>query len=153
MRHSSRSPHQWSTINGSNKCRIYLCCDTYWCGGCICHCYGRVFVSKHTLDVAKYRSRWLSIEQQLKKGEVSTYQLCVLNADKLLDHALKELGTKGQTMGERMKVTKWNNANAVWSAHKVRNQIAHEADITIEYAEARRALAGFKQGLKDLGAI
>lgn len=108
---------------------------------------------KHALDTQKYRSRWLSIEQQLKKAEPATYQLCVLNADKLLDHALRELGTKGQTMGERMKVTKWTNAHAVWGAHKLRNQIAHEADVSIGYDEARRALAGFKQGLKDVGAI
>lgn len=108
---------------------------------------------KHALDTQKYRSRWLSIEQQLKKAEPATYQLCVLNADKLLDHALRELGTKGQTMGERMKVTKWTNVHAVWGAHKLRNQIAHEADVSIGYDEARRALAGFKQGLKDVGAI
>lgn len=108
---------------------------------------------RRQLDTEKYRSRWLAIEHQLRRDDPATYQLCILNADKLLDHALKELGTKGQTMGERMKVTKWSNANAVWSAHKVRNQIAHEADVTFEYNDVRRALAGFKQGLKDLGAI
>lgn len=106
-----------------------------------------------SLDTAKYRSRWLSIEQQLKRGDVASYQLCILNADKLLDQALKDLGTKGQTMGERMKMTKWTNANAVWEAHKLRNRIAHEPDVTIEYDAARRALAGFKRGLKDVGAI
>lgn len=107
------------------------------------------------LDVDKYRSQWLSIESQLKRENPASYHLTVLNADKLLDKALRERGYKGETMGERMKVAKdvWSNANAVWSAHKLRNHIAHETDVQVTYEDARLALAGFKQGLKDVGAI
>jgi hypothetical protein len=107
------------------------------------------------LDVDKYRSKWLAIENQLKRDEVSSFHLCVLNADKLLDQALRERGIKGETMGERMKTIKdtWTNANAVWTAHKLRNQIAHESDVQVSYDDARRALASFKQALKDVGAI
>ena len=107
------------------------------------------------LDVNKYRTKWLEIEQALKKDEQSTYFMTVMNADKLLDQALKERGIKGDTMGARMKTAQetWSNANAVWSAHKVRNRIAHETDVHIGYDEARRALASFKQALKDIGAI
>jgi hypothetical protein len=107
------------------------------------------------LDVDKYRVKWMAIEQQLQRDHEASYHITVLNADKLLDLALKERGIKGETMGERMKNAKetWQNANAVWSAHKLRNQIAHEAEVRVEYDEARRALAGFKQALKDVGAI
>lgn len=107
------------------------------------------------LDMDKYRSKWMTIEQALSRDEASSHVLCVLNADKLLDQALKERGTPGDTMGERMKNEKptWSNANAVWSAHKLRNQIAHEADARVSYDDARRALSAFKQGLKDIGAI
>lgn len=109
----------------------------------------------HNLNVDKYRLRWLQIEQQLKKDETSSYHLVVLNADKLLDQALRERGIRGTTMGERMKNIKdtWSNANGVWTAHKLRNQIAHETDVNVSYDDARRALAGFKQALKDVGAI
>lgn len=111
--------------------------------------------SPGALDVDKYRGRWLAIESQLKRDETSSYHLTILNADKLLDQALRERGIKGQTMGERMKTANasWTNANVVWAAHKLRNQIAHETDVHIEYDTARRALAGFKQALKDIGAI
>ncbi len=108
---------------------------------------------KTHLDVEKYRCKWLEIEQRLVKDNTASYQLCILDADKLLDQALKEKGTPGNTMGERMKVTKWSNANVVWAAHKLRNQIAHESDVRIDYNTARRALASFKQGLKDVGAV
>jgi hypothetical protein len=108
-----------------------------------------------TLDVERYRTRWLTIEQQLKRDEISSYHMSIMNADKLLDQALIERNIQGRTMGERMKQmqSKWSNANNVWSAHKLRNQIAHEPDVRIDYDGARRALAMFKQALKDVGAI
>jgi len=107
------------------------------------------------LNVEKYRSDWLNIEQSLHQNDTASYQLSVLNADKLLDKALREKGVPGETMGARMKYlqTTWTNANDVWGAHKVRNQIAHESNIAIEYGAARRALAAFKQALKDVGAV
>jgi hypothetical protein len=107
------------------------------------------------LDVDKYRTRWMNIEQQLKRDELSTYQLAIINADKLLDQALIEKAFSGQTMAERMKSAQksWTNANLVWSAHKLRNRIAHEPDAKIGFDEARRGLVGYKQALKDVGAI
>lgn len=78
-----------------------------------------------------------------------------MEADKLLDHALREMNLPGNTMGERMKKVddKFTNANHVWWAHKLRNQLAHEQDFNIDYNEASRALNAFRQALKDLGAI
>lgn len=107
------------------------------------------------LDVDKYRSKWLTIEQSLARDSESSYHLAIMNADKLLDQALRERGFRGQTMGDRMKFARdtWTNRDNVWRAHKLRNQIAHEADVKVSYEQAKRALGGFKQALKDLGAI
>lgn len=107
------------------------------------------------LDVDKYRLRWLKIEQQLSRDDAASHRLCVLEADKLVDLALREKGARGQTMGERMKNMKdiWSDRNGIWMAHKLRNQIAHEHDVRMSYDDARRALSGFKRALKDLGAI
>lgn len=109
---------------------------------------------KH-LDVDHYRVKWLAVEQQLERDEPTSYHLTVLNADKLLDQALKDRGLKGETMGERLKSASgmFSNRNNVWSAHKLRNQIAHEADVNVSYDAARQALGSFKQALKDVGAI
>jgi len=108
-----------------------------------------------SLDLEKFRSLWLTVEQDLKRDEASSYAMSVINADKLLDYAMREKGIQGATMGERMKTLqqKWSNANNVWSAHKLRNQIAHETNVKLDYDSARRALAAFKQALKDVGAI
>lgn len=108
-----------------------------------------------TLDQDKYRSRWLSIETRLVRDDENTYTVCIFEADKLLDQALRDRGMSGKTMGERMKQCqgKWTNGNGVWAAHKLRNRLAHETDVRVDYNRARQALVSFKQGLKDLGAI
>ncbi len=107
------------------------------------------------IDVEYFRTRCLQIEHQLKQDEPSSYHLSVLNADKLVDMALKKRGTKGKTMGERMKNANasFSDNNGIWSAHKLRNKIAHETDIRVTYNDARQALANFRKALKDLGAI
>lgn len=114
--------------------------------------------SRHTPRQLKkdyYRSQWLTIEAQLQRDQPHGYTVCLLNADKLLDKALKERSISGNTMGERMKSyqAKWTNAQNVWDAHKIRNKIAHETDVTVTYDQAKRALAAFRQGLKDVGAL
>lgn len=111
--------------------------------------------SPRTLDVEKYRSRWMAIETKLSRDNEHSYLVCVLEADKLLDQALREKGVSGKTMAERMKQCqgKWTNGNGVWAAHKLRNRLAHETDIRIDYERSRQALVAFKQGLKDVGAI
>lgn len=111
--------------------------------------------AKPRLAVEKYQTRWLAIENSFMRDNPASWQLAVMNADRLLDQALRESRVKGTTMGERMKSAQsiWKNANHVWSAHKIRNQLAHEADAKVSYDTAARSLAAFKQGLKDLGAI
>jgi len=111
--------------------------------------------SPRVLDQDKYRCRWLAIETRLKHDDDNTYTVCILEADKLLDQALRERGFSGKTMGERMKQCqgKWTNGNGVWAAHKLRNRIAHETDAAVDYNRTKQALVAYKQALKDLGAI
>jgi len=107
------------------------------------------------VDVEKYRVRWMTVEQSLDRDNQASYHWAVLSADKLVDQALRDKGFKGQTMGERLKSAKDSlpHRDNIWAAHKLRNQIAHEPDMTVSYDQARRALAQFKQTLKDLGVI
>ena len=111
--------------------------------------------SPRTLDQNKYRSKWMSIESDLKRDDANSHVVCILNADKLLDQALRDRGLAGKTMAERMKQFqgKWTNGNGVWAAHKLRNRLAHEPDVRIDYDRARQALIAYKQALKDTGAI
>ena len=109
----------------------------------------------YTFNKQTYQAKFLEIENKFKKENPSSYAITVINADKLLDKAMMEMGLPGKTMGERLKKSgdKFTNLNGVWQAHKLRNAIAHESDIEVSYKRAFNALAIYKQALKDLGAI
>lgn len=116
---------------------------------------GMVRKSGGHLNIEKYRSKWLAVEQSLVRNKIETVPLAIINADKLVDQALRERGIGGATMGERMKTAQatWTRGDALWDAHKLRNKLVHETDASVSYDQARRALAGYKRALKDLGAI
>lgn len=106
-------------------------------------------------DKEAYQSRFLEIENKLRQDNSASYTVSIINADKLLDKAMIEMGVPGKTMGDRLKRAggKFSNLNAVWRAHKLRNAIAHESDFEISYKQSYNALAVYKQALKDIGAI
>ena len=106
-------------------------------------------------NVTQYQARFLAIENKLSADNAATYITTIIEADKLLDKAMIEMGVVGKTMGDRLKRigSRFSNLNAVWRAHKLRNAIAHESDIEVTFKQASNALQIYKQALKDLGAI
>lgn len=110
----------------------------------------------HAFDKENYQVDFLRIENSLDRNNEASYAMAIVEGDKLLDRALCEMGVQGRTMGDRLKKIgkeKFSQLNAVWHAHKLRNQIAHESGFHPEYRQAEHALAIYKQALKDLGAI
>ncbi len=116
-----------------------------------------VFAGKNNtrLNVKRYQTQWLAIENSVARNNESSWQVAIFNADKLVDQALRERHIKGKTMGERMKAADklWSHANHIWGAHKIRNQLAHETTAKLSYEVTLRALSAYKQALRDLGAI
>lgn len=110
---------------------------------------------RYSFEKEEYQADWLHIENSLIKDNQASYATAIIEADKLLDKAMLEMGVPGKTMGERLKKADgyFSQINSVWHAHKLRNQIAHEHGFKPEYLQAKRALASFKQALKDLEAI
>jgi hypothetical protein len=106
-------------------------------------------------DREAMKRRWQEIESlALASGEVSR-KLAVVEADKLLDSALKTLAMPGMTLGERLKFAayKYPQLKEVWWAHRVRNQLVHEASFHLERKMAIMAIKTYKIALKRLGAI
>lgn len=101
----------------------------------------------------EFRLKWLKIEATLGENETAN-QMAVLNADKLLDQALKARGFAGETMAERMKKAEkqFKDKKSVWLAHKLRNRIAHE-EVIIKRAGTKKALFVYKRALRDLGVL
>lgn len=110
--------------------------------------------TKRVLDKEAYQKDWLAIEMTIGR-DASSQQFAILQADKLLDRALRERGFRGETMGERMTAASrvFTRRDAVWAAHKLRNRIAHEDSIKVNSSLTAKAMGSFKRGLKDLGAL
>ena len=109
----------------------------------------------YKFNVEAYQTRFLAIKNKLNKNNPATFMNAVIESDKLLDKAMHEMGIPGKTMGERLKKsgTRFSDVDKVWKAHKLRNALAHEADLEITYKQAATAVLIYEQALKDLGAI
>lgn len=112
-----------------------------------------VKVRSARLDQEYFANHWAELLARVSTPEGMV--LAVIDADKLLDEALKKHRYKGKTMGERLVSAQrqLSDNDAVWYAHKLRNRLVHEPNIRLKKSEAKNALAGFKLGLRDLGAL
>lgn len=105
------------------------------------------------LNQKYFVSEWRYLQAMCSNKD--TWPLAIINADKLLDTALKKRRFAGKTMGERLVSAqrKFSNNDSVWFAHKLRNRLVHEQDIVLREKDVREALVGIRQALKDLGAL
>jgi hypothetical protein len=105
------------------------------------------------LNQAYFHARWMELLARVKTPEGMI--LAVIDGDKLLDEALRKRHFHGKTMGERLVAAQRSltDNDAIWYAHKLRNRLVHEPNTNLKKREAQTALAGFRQGLKDLGAL
>ena len=89
---------------------------------------------------AKFAKEWKNIESQ------SDPQLQIIQADKLVDHVLGELGYTG-SFADKMKAAgpRFSNTNDIWAAHKLRNRIAHETGFSVDTKQAERAMLSYKK--------
>jgi hypothetical protein len=106
-----------------------------------------------TLNVDYFKKRWQELQKHC--ATQSTWPLAIIEADKLLDEALKKSHFKGKTMGERLVSAQHTitNNNSVWFGHKLRNTLVHETGVKLRQKDIRAALVGFRQALKDLRAL
>lgn len=106
------------------------------------------------LDRDQIAARWATI-QGMAAGGGNGLRQAVSEADKLLDHVMRQSGASGETMGERLKSFqgRFKDTNSVWRAHKLRNALAHEVGYDLVPSQAKEALADFERALRDLGAL
>ena len=115
-----------------------------------------VWARKHKpskLDLSSFKARWQ--EAQKLCGKEDTWPLAIINADKLVEDALRKRKYKGKTMGEKLVSAQHDiqDNDAIWFAHKLRNKLVHEDLKKLKKKDVLEALIGFRETLKDLGAL
>lgn len=99
---------------------------------------------------------WEEVERHFFSGNDNDLKIAVIKADTLLGEALREAGTHGVDLGDRLKkltAAELPNIENVWEAHKLRNRIAHEIDFVLKRDLAERALTVYEQALEYLGVL
>lgn len=93
-----------------------------------------------------YQTHWRSIQNTAQFAPAQA----ILEADKLFDHAMKDLGYQG-TFVDKFKKLQFSvsQRQPIWDAHKLRNRIAHEPGAKVKSAQTH--INAFARGLRDLG--
>lgn len=105
------------------------------------------------LKADKFMDNWKELQGYCK--DKATWPLAILEADKLLDIALKKRKMKGKTMGARLVAAQriLSDNDDVWFAHNLAKNIAQHKDLKLKEVDVKDALLGFRQALKDIGAL
>jgi len=102
-------------------------------------------------------SRMSDIEKHIISDSPNDWKLAIIEADIVLDEALKKAGYAGVSLGERLKSiapSKLNYLDDAWQAHKVRNQIAHGgSDFVLTRRLAEDTIKQYKRVFSELGIL
>ena len=113
----------------------------------------RAKTHRRTLDKVAFNKRWKELQKNCATRK--TWPKAIIAADDLLDDALKQSNYKGKTTGERLVAAqhKLTANEEVWFSHKMRDIVANEDVRRLKKQDIVDALSGFRQALKDLGAL
>jgi hypothetical protein len=97
--------------------------------------------------------QWQLIQKNC--SDKSKWPIAVTEADRLLDEVLKRRHYKGKTTGERLVSAQhdFTNNESLWFGHKLYNRIKDDGLSKLSKQDTLEALGGFRQALKDLGAL
>jgi len=101
-------------------------------------------------------ARWQEVREHIKSTNAAEWRFAVIEADKILDDLLKKAKYPGDTFGERLMLMQPGDLatlDNLWSAHKLRNTIAHNPDYQVSYAEAREAIENYEKAIRELGEL
>lgn len=113
------------------------------------------FLEKISTSKAKpvENERWELIVKKMNSDNSSDWKMAIVEADKIIDDVMKNIGHAGSDLGERLKSVEpsdFQNLQNVWDAHKIRNRIAHEANFEITKLDAKEVLDKYKKALQEL---
>ncbi|MBK5215257.1 MAG: hypothetical protein JJE53_00390 [Candidatus Pacebacteria bacterium] len=101
--------------------------------------------------------RWHYIQTLIESPNESDWRVAIIEADSLMEEILKENGLSGGTVSELLdgaKESGYRSIQDAWSAHLVRNQIAHTgSDFSLSQVEGRRVIKMYQNFFEELRVI
>lgn len=109
---------------------------------------------KRIRKTEKFATRWKALQDQCR--DKTMWQDVLIEADRLLDLALKKRKFRGKSMGERLVNAQRfiTDNDDIWDAHNlVKRLIDDPAKVRLREGDVKEALISFREALKDLGAL
>lgn len=108
------------------------------------------------LDGVAFRKQFDEIERLFASKDVIHAAQAVVRADSVLDQVMRESGGQGATFADRLRSLEGkfsrDSYQAIWDAHKLRNEIAHQHP-TVSVNDARAAVQALRRAASQLGAF
>lgn len=100
------------------------------------------------------KNAWSSVEIAMNTKTPSQLRQAIITADKCLDNALRDV-VSGDKMADRLKNAKnkydYATYDKLWKAHKIRNNLVHEAGFEPSYVTLINAIKDLQTGIEKLG--
>lgn len=104
----------------------------------------------------EFNQNWQNIRNLMESGNASDWNMAILRADAQLDDTLLHLGYEGETIADRLRIvdpTKLQSVDRIWSAHRLRNAIAHDPLQLYTREMITHALESYEIAFKELGLL
>ena len=102
-------------------------------------------------------SRWDDVLEHSSSDNPRDWRLAIIEADIMLEEVLDAAGYAGTSVGEKLKSaspTVFTTLDQAWSAHLVRNKIAHAgSDFVLTKRIAQETITQFKMVFEEHGVI
>lgn len=111
----------------------------------------------HAHGHAKGGQRWEDILRHVGSENPNDWRLAIIEADIMLEEALNRNGYLGASIGDKLKGANpdsFKTLQDAWSAHKVRNQIAHQgSDFVLTKRITQEAINQYERVFEELGTF
>ncbi|MBI4032291.1 hypothetical protein HY374_01140 [Candidatus Berkelbacteria bacterium] len=116
-----------------------------------------LFRPKSRMNRVQLLAEYAQIEQLLESGDAIHAAQAVVRADSFLDGVMQQAGAQGASFADRLRSLERRFVpaiyQAVWDAHKLRNDLAHNHGLSVSSGQARSALQTFRRAASALGAF
>jgi len=114
------------------------------------------FLTHRPFETRKAEKEWKRIKNKLTAEIESEWKLAVIEADKMADSYLSQMGFEGANFGEKLKkldAAHLPNIEEVKEAYKIRSNIIHDPTYNLSLEEAKRVLEIYEKALIDLHVL
>jgi uncharacterized membrane protein len=102
-------------------------------------------------------NRFADMKEHISSDNPNDWKLAIIEADIILDEALKRQGYAGNSLGERLRSVSpvaMQTLDDAWEAHKVRNDIAHSGvDFVLTQKLAKDTIVRYERVFTEMGLL